>query len=69
MFNRNEFRAQIVRSGKTAKEVAEHLGINESTLYRKIQADGSFSREEINKLIIYLGIENPEAIFFANDLA
>lgn len=65
MFNKNEFKAQIVRMGKSAKEVAEYLNINESTLYRKIQADGNFTREEINKLIIFLSIENPEAIFFA----
>ena len=65
MFKKNEFKAQIIRAGKTAKEVAEHLGINESTLYRKVQANGNFSRDEINKLIEFLGIEDPESIFFA----
>ena len=34
MFNRNEFKAQIARAGKTSKELAEFLGIDESTLYR-----------------------------------
>ncbi len=65
MFKENEFRAQIVRAGKTNKEVANHLGIDESTLYRKIKAGGSFTREEINKMIIFLEIKNPEEIFFA----
>lgn len=65
MFKENEFRAQIVRAGKTNKEVASHLGIDESTLYRKIKAGGNFTREEINKMIIFLEIKNPGEIFFA----
>lgn len=65
MFKENEFRAQIVRAGKTNKEVANHLGIDESTLYRKIKAGGNFTREEINKMIIFLEIKNPGEIFFA----
>lgn len=69
MFNRNEFRAQIVRAGKTSKEVAEFLGIDESTLYRKIQDDGRFTRQEIGLLIKFLGIKDPDSIFFADELA
>lgn len=65
MFKENEFRAQIVRAGKTQKDVAAYLHINESTLYRKIKADGDFSRKEINALIIFLDIKHPEEIFFA----
>lgn len=69
MFDRTEFRVQVVRADKTYKEIAEYLDIDESTLYRKIQNNGSFTREEINKLIGFLGIENPKAIFFADELA
>ena len=49
--------------------LAERLNINESTLYRKINADGDFSREEINIMIEYLEIDNPSEIFFAKKLA
>lgn len=69
MFNRTEFRVQVVRAQKTYKEVAEYLDIDESTLYRKIQNNGSFTREEINKLIEFLNISNPKVIFFADELA
>lgn len=69
MFKENEFRAQIVRAGKTNKEVASYLGINEATLYRKVKAGGNFTREEINKMISFLEIDDPEAIFFAEELA
>ena len=69
MFNKSEFKAQVARSETTYKEIAENLGIDESTLWRKIQNDGSFTRKEINKLIIILNIESPETIFFAEELA
>lgn len=69
MFNKKEFRAQVARAEKTYKEIAEYLNIDESTLYRKIQNDGSFTREEINKLIDFLSISEPRDIFFADELA
>lgn len=69
MFDKTRFKAQIVLAGITSKELAEKLGINESTLYRKINKDGNFTRDEINKLIEILNIENPQEIFFAEKLA
>ncbi len=69
MFDKKKFKAQMILAGKTAKELAEVLGINEATMYRKINSDGSFTREEINKLISALHIESPMEIFFAEELA
>lgn len=69
MFDKNRFKAQMVLVGMTAKELANQLGINESTLYRKVNADGNFTREEISKLTAILKIENPQDIFFADELA
>ena len=54
MFDKNKFKACIVAAGKTAKDVAVILGINESTLYRKIANNGAFSREEIQKMKDYV---------------
>jgi transposase-like protein len=68
MFNERKFRAQLVLAGITVKELAEKLGINEATLYRKIGSDGRFTRQEINNLIEILDIKNPEEIFFAKEL-
>ena len=68
MFNERKFRAQLILAGITVKELAEKLGINEATLYRKIGSDGRFTRQEINNLIEILDIKNPEEIFFAKDL-
>jgi len=69
MFDKNKFKAQMVLMGVTCRELACNLGINEATLYRKINNDGSFTRDEINKIIGILKIDDPEAIFFAKELA
>lgn len=67
MFNKNEFNAQLARRGVKKIELAKVLGIEYTTLYRKIEDDGKFSREEIAKIIDYLKIDNPivvQSIFF-----
>lgn len=69
MFDKNKFRAQMILVGITSKKLADELGINESTLYRKINADGNFTRDEISQLVSILKIDNPQDIFFANELA
>lgn len=69
MFNEKLFKAQMVLQGITVAELAGKMGINASTLYRKIKADGDFSRSEINQMIVLLHIENPQDIFFAQELA
>ena len=69
MFNKKLFKAQIILAGITVKQLAEAIGINESTMYRKINADGDFSRSEMNKMIDVLNIEHPEDIFFSKELA
>lgn len=64
MFDKNKFKAQMVLVGITSKKLADELGINESTLYRKINADGNFTRDEISQLVSILRIDNPQDIFF-----
>lgn len=71
MFKPNLFKAALVARGISQKELAAHLNLNGSTVYRKIQANGDFSREEINSIIEYLNLspDEYEAIFFASELA
>lgn len=69
MFNKQKFKASMVAAGKTSKETAEALGINEATLYRKISRNGDFSRLEIQKLTEFLKLDNPIDIFFEKLLA
>jgi predicted transcriptional regulator len=68
MFNKLEFNAQIARKGLRRIDVAKALNIDPSTLYRKIENDGDFDRDQINTLIALLEIEDPKPIFFADEL-
>ena len=69
MFNERKFRAQMVLQGVNMKTLASELDINEATLYRKIKDNGAFTRNEINKMIVFLQITDPKDIFFAEELA
>lgn len=69
MFNKRLFKAQVVLKGKTLREVAKILKIDEATLYRKMNGDSDFYRNEIQTLCRFLEIENPTEIFFADEIA
>ena len=59
----------MVLQGVSMKTLASELDINEATLYRKIKDNGAFTRNEINKMIVFLQITDPKDIFFAEELA
>lgn len=66
MFDKNKFKVAVLLSGYSVKEIAEFLGINPSTFYRKINNDGNFSRREIGILKDKLKIKNINEIFFTH---
>lgn len=68
MFNKVEFEVAMLRKGVKRQELAKILGIDVSTLYRKLENDGDFDREQISKIMAYLDIDDPNPIFFAKDL-
>lgn len=61
------FKAAVLMAGKTYKDVADLLGISLNSLYVRIR-NGEFSREEIQKIMDFLGLESPMPIFFAKNL-
>lgn len=65
MFNESEFKKIVQQQGFTLEEVANHLKINPSTLYRKMKGQSDFYRFEIQALCELLHIEEPSEIFFA----
>lgn len=67
MFNKLKFKAAVVENGKTISDVAKHLKINESTLYRKINGVSEFSRSEIQDICCFLNLDSPVDIFFAHE--
>lgn len=65
MFDRAKFEECMRKSGVTKKSLAKKIGINESTLYRKINGGGDFDRNEMGLIVLALGVQSPMEIFFA----
>ena len=61
--DKNLLKAEIVKNGFTANQVAKDIGISECTFSRKLNS-GNFGLDEVNKMISLLAIEEPEKIFF-----
>lgn len=67
MIDTNELRGVIAKNGLSQSELARKLGMTPKTFYDKMKK-GVFSSDEIEKMIVQLGIENPIAIFFVNNV-
>jgi len=68
MTNVSILRGKIVEQNTTQEAVADEMGINRSTFYRKMKEDGKlFTVEEVQKLVKILSLSNEEVmkIFFA----
>ena len=68
MFDQKKFKALLVLKGMKVSELAKLIGLNEVTLYRKMNGKSDFYREEIDKIRKVLGIKDPSEIFFADEL-
>jgi cyanate lyase len=71
VFKANLFKAKLAEKGVTLREIAFVMGCNEATLYRKMQGQSDFTRNEIQliKQKLELTNEDVEVIFFATELA
>lgn len=67
MFQKSEFMAELIRHNLTVEQVANIIGVNSATLYRKIKGDSDFLRWEINELRKALEMSGADVlrIFFA----
>lgn len=69
MVNINKLRGKIVECGKTVEEVAELVGIDKSTLYRRLcVGDGAFTINEADKIasVLQLSAKELNEIFLLN---
>ncbi len=66
MLNRNALRAEIVRNGMTQKELAQCIGMSESSFIRKMKK-GVFGTDEAQMMIDLLKIQEPSSVFFCNE--
>lgn len=71
MVDVNKLKGKIVENGRTQQEVAELIGIDKSTFYRKMKGGGSFSVGEAAKMAEVIPLKNSEAvsIFFNRSVA
>lgn len=72
MVNVNKLRGKIVENGLTVEGVADLIGIDKSTIYRKINGRGeAFTVREANLLCDALKLSKDEAvaIFFSQYVA
>ena len=65
--NENILKAKMVEQGITTEALADMLGINSTTLYRKMSGSSDFKRAEIQQITVLLKLNSNEMfrIFFA----
>ena len=57
-----KLRGIIAERGYSQKDVARRLGMTDKTFYRKMR-NGVFGTDEATKMVEFLHIDNPAAIF------
>lgn len=61
--NAQKLKGKIVEKSKTQESVADAMGINRSTFYRKMKNGGSgFTVGDIHKMIMYIPLTKEEAV-------
>ena len=66
MIDVNALRGKIKKNGLTEYQVASHIGMSAKTFSLKMKK-GVFGTDEASLMIELLDIEDPEAVFFANE--
>lgn len=72
MVNINKLKGKIVENGLTTEKLADNIGINRSTLYRKMNSNGeNFTIKEASLIAktLNLTLEETNAIFFSQFVA
>ena len=67
MFMANRFKAKLAELNKSMSEIATVIGVNQATLYRKINGTSDFTRNEIQLIrhALSLTVDEVDNIFFA----
>ena len=67
----NKLRYYIANRGRNISDLEKAIGISKTALYRKMRGKTEFTREEIQKIIDYLGLSDAETIeiFFGPEVS
>ena len=61
--NVRKFLGKLVECGMNIESISEKMGLNPSTVYRKIRSTGlNFSIGEMHKIVSILGLSKEEAV-------
>ncbi|MBT0951489.1 helix-turn-helix domain-containing protein [Streptococcus infantis] len=71
MVDVSKLKGKIVERNTTQEELANKIGIDKSTFYRKMKQNGNFSIKEVNLIVSTLNLSKDEAmsIFFSDTVA
>ena len=71
MVDVSKLKGKIVERNTTQEELANKIGIDKSTFYRKMKQNGNFSIKEVNLIVSSLNLSKDEAmsIFFSDTVA
>lgn len=71
MVNTNKLKGKIVENGKTVTELADDIGVDKATLYRKLNNPGTITLREADAIVKSLSLtsEDAIAIFFSEYVA
>lgn len=64
MINEQELNIALAQEGKTKADMAAYLGINRSTLSKKINGKTKFTLPELQKMAVLFGKDRMYSIFF-----
>ena len=67
MFDKEALEILLIRSKRTKEELAKYLGINEATLYRKMNGQSEWKRSEMILTAKFFGEPDLSAIFFKKE--
>ena len=71
MVNVNKLKGKVVEQGRSIADLAEDIGIDKATLYRKLNNPETFTLRDADSIVKALGlpVEDAVAIFFSDYVA
>ena len=71
VLNQTEFKVAQIRANVTKEDIANSLGINVATVYRKFNGESDFTLSELQTLkkMLNLSKDDIDRIFFSEELA
>lgn len=69
MIDKNLFIYLTKKAGFSTGEMAEHLGLPPSALYKRLNGEIEFRRDEMEKWMILVGVTNAGPVFFPASVA